>query len=45
MSFEICYTGEATTYMVAGPTPENKGDIGDEIWNPDWDFENNNCFF
>ena len=26
MSFEVCYTGDATTYMVAASTPERKGD-------------------
>lgn len=23
--------------------PKNKGDIGDEVWNPYWDIENENC--
>ena len=23
--------------------PKNKGDIGDDVWNPDWDIKNENC--
>ena len=26
-----------------GVAPKNKGDVGDEVWNPNWDFVNENC--